>query len=428
MTQSPGRLFAEEADIHIVVLGAGPAGAAAAIGLKRLGYRVTCISRPRRPVCIEGISERVYSALSGLGLSTAMAHISKPVPRQVVWNGQVSATNTERLVDREHFDAGILDDLKAAGIAIIADSIELFEHRDTHPESVWQVKTGAGTVITANFIVDARGRRAPHRQDGRLRGPESVAMSQFWQLADDSHQDASVLAVALKNGWGWLVQDARGRVYTQLSLSANRQALPSRGAEAKWIKSAFGELLGAGSVLSTAKPLGKASFRGCTSILNAGVVTQNYLRIGDAAMAVDPLSGNGIFQSLSSALVAPAVINTLIRRPEDAALAQHFYEQRLEHLYMRFARIGRDFYRQMSGADSCDYWQERQAWPDDELAHLDTDRILGVARRPVVNNGFIELAEVLLTHNQPLGIWKVDGESVVERYRQQQSHIQGMNK
>ncbi len=428
MSQLSGNPSAAEADIHIVVLGAGPAGAAAAIGLKRLGYRVTCISRPRRPVCIEGISERVYSALSGLGLSNAIAHISKPVPRQVVWNGQASAANTERLVDREHFDAGILDDLKAAGIAIIADTIERLENADIRPDGLWQITTGTGAVITANFVVEGRGRRAPHRQDELMRGLESVAVSQFWHLADDSHQDASVLAVALKNGWGWLVQDAGGRVYTQLSLSANRQALPSRGAEAQWIKAAFGELLGSDSMLSTAKPMGEASFRGCTSILNGGVVTQNYLRIGDAAMAVDPLSGNGIFQSLSSALVAPAVINTLIRRPEDTALAQQFYEQRLEHLFMRFARIGRDFYRQMSSADSCDYWQQRQAWPDNEVAHPDTDRILGVAQRPVVNSGFIELAEVLLTQNQPLGIWMVDGESAVERYRQQQKYKQGMDK
>ncbi|EGC97958.1 monooxygenase FAD-binding protein, partial [Burkholderia sp. TJI49] len=45
----------------------------------------------------------------------------------------------------------------------------------------------------------------------------------------------------------------------------------------------------------------------------------NWLRVGDAAMAVDPLSGNGIFQSLSSALQAPAVIHTLLAHPDRAA-------------------------------------------------------------------------------------------------------------
>jgi len=42
---------------------------------------------------------------------------------------------------------------------------------------------------------------------------------------------------------------------------------------------------------------------------------------------VDPLSGNGIFQSLSSALVAPAVINTLLRQPDSADLARRFYQR-----------------------------------------------------------------------------------------------------
>ncbi len=84
----------------IMVLGAGPAGAAAALGLHKLGYVVTCISRPRRPACIEGISERVYAALTGLGLANALQSISAPVPRRVIWNGDASAANTERLIWR----------------------------------------------------------------------------------------------------------------------------------------------------------------------------------------------------------------------------------------------------------------------------------------------------------------------------------------
>jgi ATP-binding cassette subfamily B protein len=62
-----------------------------------------------------------------------------------------------------------------------------------------------------------------------------------------------------------------------------------------------------------------------------------------ARSAVDPLSGNGIFQALSSAFLAPAVVNTLLRAPGQAALAKRFYQERLDHLFLRFARIGRDF-------------------------------------------------------------------------------------
>ncbi len=374
---------------------------------------VTCISRPRRPACIEGISERVYAALTGLGLANALQSISAPVPRRVIWNGDASAANTERLIDREAFDSGVLADLEAAGVNVVQGTIERLSHGDEG----WEVVLSNDRVLCADFLVEARGRRAPHKQGELHRGPESIALGQFWQLPKAVTARPSVQALSLAQGWGWLVQLADGRIFTQLSLSATRHALPERGCEAEWIRDAFNRVLGTDNPLVAATPRGQASFRGCTSLLNAEVIDLDYIRIGDAAMAVDPLSGNGIFQSLSSALVAPAVINTLIRRPADRALAQQFYEQRLQHLFMRFARLGRDFYRQVASPQLDDYWLQRQSWPDNHHAHPQTDRVLGVAQRPVLNNGFIELADVLLTENQPLGIWMVDGEPAVERYR-----------
>ncbi len=124
-------------------------------------------------------------------------------------------------------------------------------------------------------------------------------------------------------------------------------------------------------------------------------------------MAVDPLSGNGIFQSLSSALVAPAVVNTLLQRPAESELAVAFYRDRLHHLFHRFARTGRDFYRLESRWRGGGFWRARAGWPDLEPAHVQPDRVIGTARRPVLNHGFIERAEVVLTEDQPLGIWRI---------------------
>ena len=69
------------------------------------------------------------------------------------------------------------------------------------------------------------------------------------------------------------------------------------------------------------------------------------IRIGDAALALDPLSGHGVFEALASATAAVPVVTTLLRRPADAALARAFYEERVERGFLRFARTARDFYR-----------------------------------------------------------------------------------
>ena len=62
----------------IVVLGAGPAGAAVALGLKRLGYSVSVVSEWRRFAALEGVSQRVLEALRGAGLNRALAVAGEP--------------------------------------------------------------------------------------------------------------------------------------------------------------------------------------------------------------------------------------------------------------------------------------------------------------------------------------------------------------
>ena len=396
---------------HIVVIGSGPAGVASAIGLMQLGYRVTCISKPRRPGTIEGLSERAYQALVQLGLQQALESISEPLARAVMWNGVLSAANTERLIDRLNFDLALIEDLKRLGVDVIEDSVATL----TPGSGGWRVTLGSGGVVAADFLVDARGRRSSNSQKALSRGPESVSLGQFWELPSTSNLAPGVMVINLPSGWAWLTCDPDRRVYTQLSMSARSDALPPKGSEPTWIKESLAGVATEFEVIQESVPTGPATFRGCTPILQTGMVADTFIRVGDAAMAVDPLSGNGIFQALSSALTAPAVINTILSAPKSAELAKGFYQERLNHLFFRFSRVGRDFYREVESADQDDFWSGRQKWPDDQPAHYDRDKVLGIETRPVINNGLIELQEVVITDNQPLGIWMVDGERAVDR-------------
>ena len=59
--------------LRVVVLGAGPAGAAVAIGLRRLGFDVYVVSEWRRFSAVEGVSVRVLEGLRRAGMSRAVA-------------------------------------------------------------------------------------------------------------------------------------------------------------------------------------------------------------------------------------------------------------------------------------------------------------------------------------------------------------------
>ena len=94
-------------------------------------------------------------------------------------------------------------------------------------------------------------------------------------------------------------------------------------------------------------------------------------------------------------------------------MALRFYQDRCEHLFERFSRMGRDFYQLIDAERTSAFWEERQNWPDQQPSHVQPDRVLGTAQRPVINDGFIETKTVVITADQPLGIWRVNGQDAV---------------
>ncbi|MNP30567.1 hypothetical protein D3C76_1236450 [compost metagenome] len=91
-------------------------------------------------------------------------------------------------------------------------------------------------------------------------------------------------------------------------------------------------------------------------------------------------------------------------------MAQQFHQQRVEQLFWRFARTGRDFYAQEQQWPNSPFWQARSGWPDAEPAHKAVDfTALKIQSAPVLRDGLVEAAQVVVTPDQPLGIWHIQG-------------------
>lgn len=394
------------AERRIVVLGAGPAGAAVAIGLARMGEPVTLVGEPRRFAAVEGVSIRVISALRGLGLEHALAAFAPPSPRRAIWSGVRAEANTESLVDRQRFDRGILDDLVRLGVPVVCGRVVNVNSAPGQHEIEVDVD-GERQLLTADFLVEARGRAAPGGGLARVRGVETVSLLQYWQGPAGPSQSA---VQSFEDGWAWMAAHVDGRRYLQLTLDVRSTALPPKKALGEFCTARFRAIESAAPFLRDAVPVDEPYARTSTPVLNEAVVGDDWIRVGDAAMAVDPLSGNGIFQALSSALQAPAVIATLRHDQSRAALAQRFHQQRIEHLFYRFARIGRDFYAQETRWMQASFWAARRGWPDAEPMHsVVRPDTVSIGRRPVVHEGRIVEQEVVITPDQPLGVWHLDG-------------------
>jgi len=382
----------------IVVLGAGPAGAVAALGLARLGYAVAVVDAPALRPRRESFSARVVEALRTNGLEAALATLEPVGSRLVRWAGTSREIAGEAQVERGGFDAGLASDLAAHGVRVVRGEAK----RVVAEGAGVRVALASGESLEAAFALEARGRAAPSG-GRRERGPETTCVVQRWR---GSARAARTAVISLENGWLWLADDGRGGLTTQLALDAAEA--PARHELRGTLEQSLRADACAREWLHGAAPEGEAFARAATAVLSvtAGSDPAVTLRVGDAALAVDPLSGNGVFQALSTALVAPAVVNTLLRRPERAALALDFYDARARDVFRRFARITRDFYAQGAAHHGSAFWQARAAWPGAERA---ADVATGIALRAVVCDGWIEEREVVITPERPLGTWRIAG-------------------
>lgn len=403
----------------IAVLGCGPAGIVTALGLAKMGYKVCVIANIRPHNVTEGISERVYQALSTLGLQHTLQEISDPIPRSVNWNDVHSSANTERLVRRTTFDEALLKDLADANIPFYNETIIKIE---THP-SMCLVVCKSGKTFPADFVVEARGRAAPLSKDSHIRGSDSLSICQNWQTSNDDLMSPESMAISIENGWLWLANNGQGNIFTQVSVSAKSNSDSAKEKLSTFIHKLVLSRPELKHLSPFIEPEGKVLARSSTPLFNKRPIKERMLCVGDAAMSGDPLSGSGIFLSLSAALIAPVVINTILNKPQEKWIAETFYFERLHHLFYRFCRVGRDFYKMESRWQEHPFWQERRSWPDQIAAHQERDRIIGSAQRPVVNGNFIEQKEVVITVEQPLGIWKINNKNAVDVLSEQLKSI-----
>lgn len=400
---------------EIVVMGGGPAGAAAALGLGRLGYGVAVVAEARSFAAIEGISERVVAGLHGAGFESFADVLPEPSRREVSWNGATTSANSERLIDRSAFDRSLLRDLERNGVAVLAGHVRRCTARGDGFEVEVLLRDGVATLLEAGFVVEARGRAAPAAGTDRLRGAETVSVLHCRQgppaqprSAVQSHPD----------GWVWMASMSDGRRYLQLTFDVAERKLPPRSRLQAFCEAHLLALESARPFVADSAPLGVVHARSSTPVLCRNPVGRNWIRVGDAAMAVDPLSGNGVFQALSSAMQAPAVVNTMLRHPDDASLAQSFHRARIDALFHRFARIGRDFCLLERRWPDRPFWSRRRSWPDALPAHVPVvPEMVEIREMAVMNAGFIETAEVVVTPADPLGVWHVGGHAAAPLLR-----------
>lgn len=353
----------QELTTDICVIGGGPAGATLSLRLREAGHQVMLVEkeifpRPHPGICLSSDTDALLEYL-GLAKKIKQESFFQRNTTLVKWaadNAEAKAQMGSH-VDRGRFDQVLLQQAADAGVQIIQPARTLSVNHVQTGE--WKIKIsfiGKPVTIHARFLADASGRTAALPGKRIRKAPSLFALHAIWKLRSIPRYDG--LMEAEKNGWMWaaLLHDHRCMisVYTDPAyLSHNGE-----GELQQYYLSALKNF----SVLKLfdLDEL-QSHVSGCdaSSRYSTDPVAADYIRLGDACFAVDPMASQGVHLALSAAIQAAIVVHTLLHYPEHAAAARQFYIDRLQERITMYHERTAIEYTRAAVRLPYPFWQER---------------------------------------------------------------------
>ncbi len=336
--------------IDTVIIGAGPAGSAAAITLGRAGLETVLVDKatfPRDKCCGDGLTTLALRELESLGLRPESVASWQPLDTAVLRSpsGRTArlpirhdAGTHAAVTSRAELDAAVLDLAITAGAEpILGEKITGIATAD---DSVTAILSN-GRRITARYLIAADGIWSPTRkllglQPNDYRG-DWIAFRQYFATAEPASRDLWVFFEPdLLPGYAWSFPLPDGRVNVGFGVL---RASGHSGAETKQIWDGLMQRETLKEVLGT-KPEAIGRHRALPIPAHLGKVPVQHGRVffvGDAAAATDPMSGEGIGQALVSGRLAAEAVEAneparYGREVNKELMADHRFARLLSHL------------------------------------------------------------------------------------------------
>lgn len=332
----------------LVIIGGGPAGAAAAIRAARAGARVTVLERGaegRDKVCGDGLTPRAVAALDELKIGLGEAHridglrmIAGRTSRDLAWPAGGRFPNRGAVWPRRRFDAHLAEVASEAGAEVVfdAEALPVLEH------GVVVGAVAGGREWRAPMTILASGAQgAAAHLVGAVRDPDEpfgLAIRTYAETPRhaERHLEACLSLSDEHNtpvpGYGWLFPAGDGTVNIGVGalstmrgfkrLNLNRLLeLYAASVRSSWSLGPFRERPRAWRL-----PMSSQRRHG-----------PGWVAVGDAAGLVNPMNGEGIDYGLESGMLAA---DRFLADPVGAPAA---YDRAIGERFDGFLRTGRRF-------------------------------------------------------------------------------------
>lgn len=321
----------------VIVIGAGPAGTVTAALLRKLGHTVEIWERqtfPRHRIG-ESLPPRAVDLLKHLGLkvdgfAVMEGHTSiwgTPEPHRAVFQEGYGLQ-----VQRDRFDRMLLDQSSAkvhfgrTATDVLREDGKVVGIRD---------KDGKAR---AAFVVMATG---PGKSARHLR---QSAIFGYWKNSKhpEGSQANDTIIESFQNGWVWSLRLADDTRNVTVLFDKPGTSYDEAIRQTRLVR----RLLDGAELVS--KPAGcDASWQCVETFAEPGL-----LRVGDAGSVIDPLSSQGVYKALCSAMSAAIVINTCLKKPELERTALDYFNDEERRTYDGYS------------AGSVTMFRQEQRWPD----------------------------------------------------------------
>lgn len=376
----------------VCVVGGGPAGSTLALRLAQLGFSVVLAEAsrfPRRHLG-ESLTPGVRPLLDSIGAAAALEGQGVlPVRRlRVHWEAtprwREDPEGRGLLVDRGLFDLRLLEQARARGVHVLQPAcVRSRRWSGRHWTLTLDTRRGPGEV-RCRFVADASGRRSPFSGHRRRMGQPTVALHAYWRgtsMPGEPRMEAGPRA------WYWGVPLPDGTYNTLVF--ADREGLRPRGGDSATLSGRFEALLKESSLMEgcrNPRRITRVAAVDATAWCSGDCVSPASIRVGDAALALDPLSSSGVQKTIQSALSGALVVNTLLRRPDLQSAALAFHRHTVISASERHQRWAASHYAEAARRHPNPFWTVRAAGglaPDPAGVAAPPPRLLGRGERLV---------------------------------------------
>lgn len=386
----------------VCVIGGGPAASIFAIRMAELGHQVDVIEAVAfpRPHLGESLSPGVQALLQSVDAAGALDGALPARKVEVAWDGPALIRTDEReeglLVDRGLFDRALLDRARRLGIRVHQPA-RIVDRKQTGNSWRLAIATAEGKeILQVDFLADARGRAGATAWRRDTTGPATLALHAYWKgAALPTHP----VIRAGDAAWYWAVPLPDGTCHLQVFVDAKEfGALPKATLEARYL-----ELLGRLG-FGTGARQSPVQATDATPYVAIGAATLSSIALGEAALALDPLSSSGVQKAIQTALAGAIVANTLMKSRASAAAAMAFYATNLGEASTRHRKWATSYYAEAARERADVFWRRRAGPAADEAPR----RPVVAADAASVASHRVELSRDLVIEDLPC----IDGEFV----------------